>query len=105
MSLEQISAYVALMVSIVVAVTAYVKMKPERMLKQAQSSKIFQEMLTVEIERGVAKDKYIIRLKTEMLALQIEIRDLIIGRDELLKRIFELETELRKYTSNNGLET
>ena len=101
MSLEQIFSAVALVISIVVAATAYVKMKPERMLKQAQSSKIFQEMLTVEIERGVAKDRYIIQLKTEMLALQCEIRELILGRDALLEQVGELEAELRNYTSNN----
>ena len=105
MSLEQIFSAVALIVSIVVAVTAYFKMKPERILKQAQSSKIFQEMLTVEIEKGVTKDKYIVQLKTEMLALRCEIRELVLGRDTLLEQVGELEAKIRNYTSNNGLET
>ena len=83
MTLETLGIVVALVVSLAGIVLAVLKSKPEILRLDAETSEIFQQMLEREVKKGIAKDKTILGMKTQIACLEAELENMCNERDAL----------------------
>ena len=103
MNIESLAYIIAFVTSMVAAYVAITGARPDRILKNAQSSKLFQEMLGKEIEKGLAKDKRICEMVVELTNIKAEVKTLCDERDSLRKTRDRLQmenTKLKKWTED-----
>ena len=73
MTLEGIIALAALAVSAVAVALSIVMSGPQRLKMKAETSQIFQDMLTEEVEKSIAKDSTILTMEARMGCLENEL--------------------------------
>lgn len=76
MTLEGIVALVALVISAASVALSIIMSRPQRLKMRAETSKIFQDMLAKEVEKGIAKDGTILEMKSRIGCLEVEVKEL-----------------------------
>ena len=83
MTLEGIGVVVAIAVSLFGLVMAWLKSKPEMLRLDAETSEIFQQMLEKEVQKSIAKDTTIQKMKMRIASLESELENLCAENNDL----------------------